>query len=264
MPKRSVYTTRCRDFFEKQADSYDKIPWVRDAQFYKRIAAFVSNCEKESVLDLATGTGSVLTNMAPYCRRIIGVDFSRRMLMAAWSKIRLIGLRNANLVLSDIDSLPFNSNSFDLLIIRNGLHHLQKPLKRLEESKRLVTKHGALVVIEVVAPNERVRAFKAQILKIKEPDRSFFYTLPQLVEFVKLADLEVIDSDLYVMKNKSIIDWLSGSHTSNRKVQGIIALVKTADEEIRKECNILTENGDIRWDSHWGMVMARLPNRSRV
>ncbi|RLA85777.1 MAG: hypothetical protein DRG40_03925, partial [Deltaproteobacteria bacterium] len=70
--------------------------------------------EGNTVLDICTGTGSLLVNLQGKVGekgRVIGVDFSRGMLKVAKEKTR--HLKNVFLVEADVSCLPFKGEAFD-------------------------------------------------------------------------------------------------------------------------------------------------------
>jgi ubiquinone/menaquinone biosynthesis C-methylase UbiE len=103
----------------------------------------------EHVLDVATGTGAVLRELA---RRgvnpahVIGVDRSRSMLSGAE------GLEFAqHLVLADARTLPFPNASFDVIIVSYLLHLLRSQERAsVLDAARLALRQGGRVVTVTV------------------------------------------------------------------------------------------------------------------
>lgn len=72
----------------------------------------------QTVLDVATGTGFIALEAAKKVGnqgKIIGVDFSPKMLQRCQSKINITGLTNIELLETDVDNLDFPENSFDVI-----------------------------------------------------------------------------------------------------------------------------------------------------
>lgn len=104
------------------------------------------------VLDLCTGTGDfalALYKTRPDLDKIVGVDSVSEMLRVAQTKISLKNATNAiSLIQSDASNLPFDDNSFDNVIVAFGLRNAKPLAKVLQEVRRVLSKNGALLVLE--------------------------------------------------------------------------------------------------------------------
>lgn len=92
-------------------------------------------------LDLGCGTGwihEVLQTKA-YHRHLVGIDISEGMLRFARHK-------QMTVVMGDAENLPFKSNSFDGILAKGVLHHLQDIRSSVGELYR-VLKPGGFVVL---------------------------------------------------------------------------------------------------------------------
>lgn len=76
------------------------------------------------VVDFGTGTGSFPVAIAPYCKRVIGVDISRPMLDVAQQKIDDSGLNNVSLVCDGFLNYTHAGEDASFVFSKNALHHL--------------------------------------------------------------------------------------------------------------------------------------------
>ena len=97
------------------------------------------------VLEVATGTGLISINIAPYVREVEATDFSPKMIEAAKRK-KAPG--NIRFSVEDATSLSFNDNTFDAVIISNALHIMPDPVLTLSSISRVLKMGGLLI-----APN---------------------------------------------------------------------------------------------------------------
>src|SRR3982074_3475766 len=74
-------------------------------------------------LDVATGTGNTAFALAPYVRRVIGLDLTREMLDQARRIAAERSIKNADWVVGDAAHLPFQDDTFDLYTVRATPHH---------------------------------------------------------------------------------------------------------------------------------------------
>jgi ubiquinone/menaquinone biosynthesis C-methylase UbiE len=109
---------------------------------YQRIPERIKN---KDVLEIATGPGLLAKHVAPYARKIIATDYSDGMIAEARK-----GTYSGNLVFEKADAadLPYDDDSFDVVIIANALHIVPDPKKVLKEIDRVLKPDGLLI-----APN---------------------------------------------------------------------------------------------------------------
>ncbi len=95
------------------------------------------------VLELGCGYGRVLTHLASRAGFTVGVDNSERSLK--YGRDLLKGRQNISLICADAGRLPFQDNSFDLILcIQNGISAFKiEPQKLVRESLRVCKPTGA-------------------------------------------------------------------------------------------------------------------------
>jgi ubiquinone/menaquinone biosynthesis C-methylase UbiE len=99
-----------------------------------------------SVLDLGTGTGVLLQFLLQKRFEVIGIDFSKDMIKKAKDKI---GKMQGALVLGDIENLPFQRETFDIVTAMTTLEFV-KDVKRLLQEIRRVLKSGGQFILGVL------------------------------------------------------------------------------------------------------------------
>lgn len=96
------------------------------------------------LLDVGCGTGpmiELLTEEYPD-RHYVGMDLTPKMIEVANAK----GLKNAEFIVGDSEDMPFENESFDVLICANSFHHYPDPQKFFNEVKRVLRPNGMLVL----------------------------------------------------------------------------------------------------------------------
>jgi ubiquinone/menaquinone biosynthesis C-methylase UbiE len=89
--------------------------------------------------------------LAPFVRRVIGVDQSRAMLVSA--RRRLSGLENVELRSGDLEALPIEDGELDAAAVVLVLHYAVDPPRTLAEAHRALRPGGRLLVVDMV-PHE--------------------------------------------------------------------------------------------------------------
>jgi len=94
------------------------------------------------ILDVGCGTGALAGNLNKRFPkwRVICSDLSEEMLKVAESR------RSLSTALADVESLPFASNSFDLVVTSSSFHFWNNHTKALLEIKRVLRPKGTLLL----------------------------------------------------------------------------------------------------------------------
>ena len=142
------------------AQLYDwSVPLERGAlQVALRLAELASD---ERLLDVATGTGALLRELAGAARQpacAVGVDRSPAMLTVASR-----APRTWPLVEADARALPFRDASFDVVTVCYLLHLIDAGdrVRVLREVRRVVGPHGRVVMVTVDAQGPVFRSLLA-------------------------------------------------------------------------------------------------------
>lgn len=152
---RSVIAERrlqSREFFSTSAGRWDE---TRADLFGARIelAALPALLdERWTVGDLGCGTGQLTAALAPFVKRVVGIDENRAMLAAA--RQRLEGVGNVDLREGELEALPVEAEALDAALLLLTLHHVVEPERALAEAHRVLLPGGRLLIVDMV-PHER-------------------------------------------------------------------------------------------------------------
>ena len=120
--------------------------------FRSQILARAEISTSDVVLDLGCGTGLLCLEAALRCQRVIGLDYSSKMLERLRITAENAGLENVDCVRADMRCLPFDDSSVDVVVSCYALHHLTNDGKELAvaEAKRVLRPGGRLVVVDMM------------------------------------------------------------------------------------------------------------------
>lgn len=104
-------------------------------------AGFIPSNKENVVLDLGCGNG-LSTNYIKG-KFVVGLDLSQVQMVRAKKRFRKI-----NYVVGNASKLPFKSNTFDLVVAINLLHHITDSEKVLNEVYRVLKPGGKLLTVD--------------------------------------------------------------------------------------------------------------------
>lgn len=122
----------------------------------------------EHTLEVAAGTCICGRALAPYVKDVICLDLTEAMLDQGRKLAAQDNIQNISFVTGNADSLPFNNETFDLVITRLSLHHFVEPEKPFREMQRVLKKGGKLVVWDMEATTKKLRNINDSIEKMRD------------------------------------------------------------------------------------------------
>jgi ubiquinone/menaquinone biosynthesis C-methylase UbiE len=153
----SVRRDRERSLWERQAAGYDRqvLRTYRHAYELSIDKARAVLSPEHSVLEIGCGTGIIALGLAPYARQVVGVDISPRMIAMAQGKPEAMQAGNVEFRVCDGYAIPYGGQTFDVVLLFNTLHIVQRPAALLYEAHRLLKPRGPLVTATDATPSRR-------------------------------------------------------------------------------------------------------------
>jgi ubiquinone/menaquinone biosynthesis C-methylase UbiE len=117
------------------------VGWYVNESEIRPMIDLVGQCQNQTILDVGCGTGRYLELLNPNNKKF-GIDQSNEMLEIARHKIPDAHFQNAS-----AESLPFDSNSFDLVYSVRVLQHIRNQEKAINEMARVCKPSGTLIIV---------------------------------------------------------------------------------------------------------------------
>src|SRR3989449_5170601 len=124
--------------FGRVAANYSRSTFHTSSDRLQEVVDLVRPLKGDLVLDVATGTGNTAFALAPYVRRVIGLDLTREMLNEARRIATERNVINADWVIGDASQLPFQDETFDVYVVRAAPHHFPDIDRFLAEAHRVL------------------------------------------------------------------------------------------------------------------------------
>lgn len=120
-------------------------PQVHDRVVRELLEVRVGEARRELALDVACGTGHLARALEGHAQRVLGVDVSRSMLLAAPREVRgLVACAKA-------EAVPLRDGTCDLVTISMGFHWLEQEAF-LDEAVRVLRPGGELWILNFWFP----------------------------------------------------------------------------------------------------------------
>lgn len=141
--------------FDRWAKIYDSFLFrIYFEPIYKRLIGIVEKKAGEVLLrggkflDVACGTGEIIYRLGKeYPKsKFFGIDLSPEMIKKAKEKVK-----NENRIIfqvGTVDGIPFQDNTFDIVLCSEAFHHFEHPKRALKEMHRVLKKGGMFLLMD--------------------------------------------------------------------------------------------------------------------
>lgn len=146
------YYTLVQKVFKILAPVYD-ILVMPLSRVRRRVAGMVA-ARRQTILDVATGTGKQAMAFAENGHDVIGVDLSFDMLRVAKKKNKRSNLTFEH---GDATHLRFGDNSFDVSSVSFALHDMPLTIRErvLQEMVRVTKASGSILIVDYALPKSK-------------------------------------------------------------------------------------------------------------
>ncbi len=120
---------------------------------------FARDCDDREVLDFGCGTGYGSFELAQAAKRVVGVDISPEAIARSNQVYGGPNISFFQIAPVEIEDLPFETDSFDVVVSNQVIEHFSDPMRYLMEARRVLRPGGTLFV---VTPDRHTRLFPLQ------------------------------------------------------------------------------------------------------
>ncbi len=177
----------------------------------------------ESVLlDVAVGTGLVSRYLSPHVGRIVGLDINEAMVEQARDAVD-------ELIISPAETMPFEDDSFDLIVCRQGIQFMVLGAA-LAEFVRVLRPGGRVVSIDLAAYGHEDRDEYFEILRLRNPARRNFFSRGDVRR--AFLDAGCVDASAYEHVSVEDVDvWSNNGAIPESRREGIRDVYRNASDD---------------------------------
>lgn len=145
------------------------------APMYDIIIEEIQKSEDGKILDVGCGNGNLFMLLPDEKYELFGIDFSENMILEAKHNCKT----KASFSVADAENLPFEDNTFDIVVCNASFHHYIHPNTVLMEMQRVLKNGGKLLIGDPYVPS-LVRPFVNVLTKFSDKGDYHFYGLNEM------------------------------------------------------------------------------------
>lgn len=194
--KKNEHDQSIIDQFTKQATPFAEQKVHSNESEFQLMYKLSEVNEYDTVLDIACGPGLVTTAFAKKAKHVTGLDITPAMIEKAKEIQEKEKLDNITWKIGDATKLPFDNESFSMVITRYSFHHLVDPQIVFKEMKRVCKKGGTIMVVDVAITPEKRVAYD-YLEKLRDPSHTQACTIEEMLDIANKLELTHIKTQWY-------------------------------------------------------------------
>jgi ubiquinone/menaquinone biosynthesis C-methylase UbiE len=193
---------------------------------------------RERLLDAGCGTGHTALAFAPHVREVVALDLAESMLGQARALAEQRGVQNIEFRQGDVESLPFEDASFDLITSRYSAHHWPNPLAALREFRRILRPNGNLLIGDIVSWDDPTLDTHFQAVELlRDGSHVRDHSLTQWLAMLHQADFDTETPhtwEVYI----DFASWIQRMNTPQQHEAMIRTLLAKAPAEVKSALKV--------------------------
>lgn len=257
MPDSSDHKNTVREEFTKQAAAYASNSSLTDPEKVDRLVRATDASPEARVLEVATGPGHVAFGFADVCDEVVGLDITEAPLAIAEETRQERGVNNIHFQKGDAETLPFDENTFDIVVCRLAFHHFETPSRVLQQMAQVCRPDGTVAVADLVVSEYPDRGnYQNQFEQLRDPSHVRALSLSDLIELFTEQGIEVDDVHTGVLVQE-VEQWLSNAQTPDSRAAKARKMIKQDASEDLSGTRPFWRNGDLYFVQRTAIIVGR-------
>ncbi len=182
---------------------------------------------------------------------VVALDLTPAPLALAKQMCEARGLTNLHFQLGDAEQLPWEAQTFDVVISRYALHHCEDPQRVLSEMARVCRLQRTVAIQDLIVSEFPARAaYQNRFEQLRDPSHTRALPLSELLALFTACGLEV-EQVLTDRLTMSLEAWLENAHTSpDRAVQVRELIEQDEHQKPQRNTSLSTKGRDPFLSTH--------------
>lgn len=186
------------------------------------------------VLDAGCGAGHASAAFAPHVAEVVAYDLTHEMLEQVSILAEERNISNIVTQAGDVESLPFDDASFDLVISRYSAHHWHHPQAALREFHRVLKPDSHFILGDIVASDDFAEDTFLQVIEVlRDPSHVRDHSAHQWQTMMRDAGF-ASDVMLEFEIRLNFAKWTERIGTPDQNTAMLRMLINGASDEIKQ------------------------------
>jgi ubiquinone/menaquinone biosynthesis C-methylase UbiE len=198
----------------------------------------VQEIQPKLVLDAGCGAGHTTMAIAPHSEKVIAFDLTESMLEQVQQLAQERNFTNIETGQGNVAELPFEDETFDVVVSRYSAHHWSNPEKAVKEFFRVLKNGGQFILSDIVAfPDPTCDTFLQAVELLRDTSHVRDYSIWQWHNM--LQDVGLTCEVYFIWKlDLEFEAWVTRMSTPEQNIQMIQTLFDGAPQEVRQAFNV--------------------------
>lgn len=244
--------------FTKQADAYAANTSVTDPERIARLVEATGIDSSDRVLEVATGPGHVAFSFGDHCREVVGLDLTKAPLEIAQKKKREREAESIGFIRGDAEDIPCPANSFDVVVCRLALHHVECPDRVVQEMVRVCRSKGTIAIGDLVVSEHSDRGeYQNTFERLRDPSHVRALPISELIQVITGHGIEIDHLETGVVV-QNVEDWLSTAETPEPQAREAREIIRKDAEEDLSGTRPFWHNNQLHFSQQTTIVAGHL------
>lgn len=262
MPDSTNHKRTVREEFTKQAAAYAANASVTDPEKIDRLVEASDAHSDARVLEVATGPGHVAFGFAEVCDEVIGIDITGAPLEIARERKQERDVDDIGFTRGDAERIPFSQNSFDIVVCRLALHHVESPGRVVQEMARVCCPNGTVAIGDLVVSEHPSRGdYQNKFEHLRDPSHVRALPISELLDICTRNGLEVdhVETDVLVPE---VEEWLRNAQTPESRAMEVRELIERDVDRDLSGTRPFWRDDDLYFIQRTAIIVGRLLDQS--
>ncbi|TMB97112.1 MAG: class I SAM-dependent methyltransferase [Chloroflexi bacterium] len=251
--------TEIPTWLRQRAEAYARHPLVRRPVLRSRFARFAGVKRDDRVLDVGTGPGYNAFALAAAGAVATAVDWRPELLEIARAEAKRRRLGGLTFLKVEPASLPFDTAYFDVVTSAGAVHHFASPQAAIAEMARVCRSGGHVVLEDVVASEQPVRArYYNRLERLRDRSHQRLLPLSEVVALLGQAALLVRRVEVQPSL-REFNEWLGVSRPPYRRSERIRHLLQGSVEQDLSGLEVQPEDDTFLFVQQLAWLLAEKP-----